>query len=70
MYQKNRTESTEIYPHKLIELIFNKGEKTIRWRNDSLFNKDLQTCLIKDKQMADIHNKEMLHVIIHQGNAN
>ena len=37
--QWNRIEDREMYPHTHGHLIFDKGAKTIQWKNDSIFNK-------------------------------
>ena len=39
--QQNRIESPEIDPHQYSEIIFDKVAKAIRWRRDSLFNKQM-----------------------------
>ena len=37
--QWNRIENPEINPNTYYQLLFNKTNKNIRWRNDTLFNK-------------------------------
>jgi hypothetical protein len=37
--QWNRIEDPEMSPHTYAHLIFDKGTKTIQWKNDSIFNK-------------------------------
>ena len=37
--QWNMTESPKINPHTSGQLIYNKGDKKIQWRKDSLFNR-------------------------------
>ena len=37
--QWSRTESVETDPYIYAQLIFDKGEKTVQWRKDSVFNK-------------------------------
>lgn len=39
MGQQNRTEGPEIDPPNYSQLIFDKGEKSVQQKNDSLFNK-------------------------------
>jgi hypothetical protein len=39
LHQWNRIEDPEMNPHTYGPLIFDKGAKTIQWKNDSIFNK-------------------------------
>jgi hypothetical protein len=38
-FQRKRIEDLDMNPHSYIHLIFDKGDKNIQWRKDSLFNK-------------------------------
>jgi hypothetical protein len=39
-HQWNRIEDLDMKPHNYNQLVFDKGAKNIRWRQDSLFNKN------------------------------
>ena len=62
IYQWNRKDNPEIYPHKYSKLIFDKGAKAIQWRKDSLLNKWCQNNWISACQKDESrHRPYTLH---------
>ena len=54
--QWNIIESTEINPYTYGELIYDKGDKNIQWRNDSVFNKCWKNWIATHLTMRSEHS--------------
>jgi hypothetical protein len=54
--QWNRVEDLDMKPHNYNQLVFDKGTKNIRWRKDSLFNKNCwENWLVCKKLKLDLY---------------